>query len=563
MPANTLETEVAEAIGAVVDQVVDLQEPSGRWPGMLCSSAAGTGPALIALHVADPWRNGERIRRGAAWLRAHQADDGGWGDRPGEPSTLFATAVAVTALHLTEPEASEAVVGRALAWFDRTASWAALRTARGSALRICAYYLASAGLLERPNLPSTPVELVYFGRLLPTRLSLGLATYLAWSAAAAQRETGGGRLRRAIRAHAVERALTAVRRLQGDERCSADNPPGGFLESVVTTSFVCTPLSQTGLAGDVVRRGIAYLCEAQRSDGSWPVNRQIDFSVTALITEGLLEAGATDTRQMRRAVCWIRSCQQDQDLPLLRVPSGGWAWSQPSGVADPEDTGFALRVLLGSGVAREDATVVRGVRWLRDTQGSAGAWGIVRNAKRYQDSACSYFTAGAVNALHAAGVVATDKAVVRALAWFARVQRLDGSVPCAWYRDSTAGTAATLETFGLLGLLGSQVARRALSWLLAAQRADGGWANGDRAFESTVEETSWALLALLETGLPELQPAVRRGVRWLLDARGHDGLWPAAVIGTYVKGTVHYAEDLFPVAFALRALGRYRRRYMS
>ena len=50
-----------------------------------------------------------------------------------------------------------------------------------------------------------------------------------------------------------------------------------------------------------------------------------------------------------------------------------------------------------------------------------------------------------------------------------------------------------------------------------------------------MEETSWALLALLAAGLSEVDESIRRGVRWLLDARDPDGLWPAAVVGTYVK----------------------------
>lgn len=560
MPANTLQAELAEAISAAAEQVLDLQRPSGRFPGRLCSSAAGTGPALIALHAADPRAHADQIGRGCRWLRDCQGEDGGWGNRPGAPSTLFATAVAVTALHLAEPEESSEAVRRGLDWIDRTGSWPALRAPRSSALRICCYYLGLAGLLERPSLPRAPVELVYLPRLLPTRLSLGLANYLAWSAGAAQRETGGGRLRRAIRAHAIGRALAALRRLQGDEKYSGDNPPGGFLESVVTTSLVCTPLSRAGLAGDIVQRGMAYLCDAQRPDGSWSFNREIDFSVTALVAEGLQEAGLAGDERVRLTVRWIRSCQQERHFPLMRVPVGGWSWSLPAGFADPEDTGFALRVLLGSGAPADDDAVVRGIRWLRATQGSAGAWGIVRNARRHEDGACSYFTAGVVNALHAGGVAATDRTVARALDWFARVQRADGSVPCAWYRENTAGTAATLETFGLLGLTGHPVARGALRWLLDAQRPDGGWGNGDPAFESTVEETSWALLALMATGLPEVEPAIRRGVRWLLDARDDSGLWPAAVVGTYVKDTVHYAEELFPVAFALRALGRYRTR---
>ena len=240
----------------------------------------------------------------------------------------------------------------------------------------------------------------------------------------------------------------------------------------------------------------------------------------------------------------------------MRVPVGGWSWSLPSGFADPEDTSFALKVLLGSGAPPGDEAIVRGIRWLRATQGSKGAWGIVRNARRHEDGACSVFTSGVVNSLHAAGVPAGDRIIVRALAWFAGAQRSDGTIPCAWYRDNTAGTAAALDTFGQVGQADHPVAQRCLRWLLDTQRTDGGWGNGDPAIDSTAEETAWSLLGLLAARAPQAEPAIHRGIRWLLDARESGGLWTPALVGTYAKGTSYYADDLFPMAFALRALAR-------
>lgn len=534
---SRLAAEVDAAITTAAERVLSQRLPTGRWSGHLSPTAAATGPALIALHTADPHRNAGHLARGRHWLRSHQEPDGGWGDRPGSGSRLLATVTAVTALHLTDPEASQDVVRAGLAWIDRTGSWPAIREPRSSAMRICSFYLSLAGLVDEPRLPKAPVELVYLPWLLPSRLSLGLPNYLAWAASQAHRAP--------LRRHATTRALKMLRAMQG--RGPGDNPGGGFLGSVATTCLVCIPLSQAGIGADIVERGAEFLRGAQREDGSWSFMRQVDFSVTGMVAGALQEAGY----EVPETVEWIRAEQQRERLPVMRVPVGGWAWSQPGGFGDPEDTGFALKVV------RDERAVALGIRFLRATQGKAGAWGIIRDARRQADAACAYFTAGVINALRTCGVEQSDRMITRALAWFAAAQRPDGTLPCAWYREHTSGTAAALETYGLLGRADDPVARKARTWLLQTQRPDGGWSDGSAQAESTVEETAWAVLGLLAAGEDH---AAERGVRWLLGARGPDGLWPSAVVGTYVKDSVHYSEELFPVSYALRALARYRDR---
>ena len=64
---------------------------SGVWRGRLSSSAVATAIAISALHRARAAGSGELVRRGSAWLAAHQNADGGWGDSPGSPSNATAT----------------------------------------------------------------------------------------------------------------------------------------------------------------------------------------------------------------------------------------------------------------------------------------------------------------------------------------------------------------------------------------------------------------------------------------------------------------------------------------
>ncbi len=62
---------------------------AGHWTGQLSSSALSTATALIALSFVDRKRHGELISGGAAWLRDHQNDDGGWGDAAVERMSNF------------------------------------------------------------------------------------------------------------------------------------------------------------------------------------------------------------------------------------------------------------------------------------------------------------------------------------------------------------------------------------------------------------------------------------------------------------------------------------------
>ena len=75
--------------------------------------------------------------------------------------------------------------------------------------------------------------------------------------------------------------------------------------------------------------------------------------------------------------------------------------------------------------------------------------------------------------------------------------------------------------------------RRAVSWLERHQNADGGWGEDCRSYddpawigrgESTPSQTAWALLALEAAGERDSE-AVARGVEWLVANQRADGGW--------------------------------------
>jgi squalene-hopene/tetraprenyl-beta-curcumene cyclase len=102
--------------------------------------------------------------------------------------------------------------------------------------------------------------------------------------------------------------------------------------------------------------------------------------------------------------------------------------------------------------------------------------------------------------------VRVDYAIARAVKFLESAQRPDGAWTPLWFGNQFArkeenpvyGTARVLV--GLLRIQPESAAvQRAISWLIAAQNADGGW-GGDYGLLSSIEETALAVSSL--AGLP-------------------------------------------------------------
>jgi ankyrin repeat protein len=115
----------------------------------------------------------------------------------------------------------------------------------------------------------------------------------------------------------------------------------------------------------------------------------------------------------------------------------------------------------------------------------------------------------------------------------------------AWLRKSTPANTED-ATFQLLGLAWTRAPaserRAAIDALLAAQKADGGWAQLEyRA--SDAYATGQVLVALHEAGVSAKSPAYQRGVQYLLDTQLADGSWR---VPSRTLPTQHYFESDFP-----------------
>jgi len=140
------------------------------------------------------------------------------------------------------------------------------------------------------------------------------------------------------------------------------------------------------------------------------------------------------------------------------------------------------------------------------------------------------------------------------LQYLRNVQQPDGAIPTLWYRN-VYGTATALEAFVTVGLVNDPVAIRCKTWLISAQNEDGSW-GGSQGMTGTVEETAWALSALLVRGVQASAMCLERAVAWLVKQQQEDGTWQPSVVGVYFP-SLWYSDDHIANGFALRALGRY------
>jgi squalene-hopene/tetraprenyl-beta-curcumene cyclase len=127
------------------------------------------------------------------------------------------------------------------------------------------------------------------------------------------------------------------------------------------------------------------------------------------------------------------------------------------------------------------------------------------------------------------------------------------------------GTGAVVPALVAAGVDPSEESiRRAVSWLHEHQNDDGGWGEDPRSYDeqswvgrgtSTASQTAWALLALHAAG--ERGTALARGVNWLVATQRADGGWDEPqYTGTGFPSDYYINYHLYRLVFPVMALGR-------
>jgi squalene-hopene/tetraprenyl-beta-curcumene cyclase len=303
--------------------------------------------------------------------------------------------------------------------------------------------------------------------------------------------------------------------------------------------------------------------------------------------------GERATNAAQRGLDWLTPKQildvaGDWAEQRPQVRPGGWAFQYANPhYPDLDDTAVVVMAMDRASRARSGdgfhASIERAREWIIGLQSRNGGWAAFDADNTYYylnnipfadhgallDPPTDDVTARCVSMLAQLGeTVATSPAVARGVAYLRTTQLPDGSWYGRWGVNYIYGTWSVLCALNAAGVdRESAEIRKAVQWLRSIQNADGGWGEnctsyrldyrGYESAESRASQTAWALLGLMAAGEID-NPAVKRGIAYLLRHQGPDGLWPEEQFtGTGFPRVFYLRYHGYAKFFPGWALGRY------
>ncbi len=630
------ETGNAVSTAAILDGVVrdsaqaliKRQKADGHWAFPLEADATIPAEYVLLLHYLDE-REPELEARIGRYLRAIQADHGGWPLFHGGDLDISATVKAYFAL--------KAIGDSPDAPHMKRAREALL--ARGGAAKANVFTRIMLALFDQVPwraVPVMPVEIMLLPKWFPFHLDkvsywsrtvivpllvlmalkpravnplrIGIAELFAvppaevmqWHATG-DRSFWGAVFRGLdvvlhvaepfaplkMRRRAIERAYAWA-----DERRNGEDGLGAIFPAMANLVMMYEALGVAKTDPRLVTAKIALRkLVIEEPDGSaWVQPCVSPVWDTALACHALAEAGSDDALvHARKGADWLATKQitdlaGDWSVQRPGLASGGWAFQYANPhYPDVDDTAAVMAAMDRVDGAKHKDAVERGAVWLRGMTSKEGGWGAFDiDNTHYElnhipfadhgallDPPTADVSARCVSVLSTLGARRDDPVVKAGVDYLLKTQESDGSWFGRWGTNYVYGTWSTLAALNAAGVPHDHPqVKRAVTWLLAKQCADGGWGEDGRSYwdgqprgegpVSTPSQTAWALMGLMAAGEGR-NPAVARGVEYLLKTRNDEGLWDEA----------HYTAVGFPRVFYLRyhgyrayfplwALARYR-----
>ncbi len=611
---TVLGDRLERTLDAAVARLLSLQRPDGWWVGELESNVTMTAQHLLLLEFLG-LRDEETTRRCANELLARQRPDGLWGIYWGGEPDLAATLESYAALRLAGLDAGDERLAAARRFCEE-------RGGIGGARVFTRIWLALFGLWPWEEIPQLPPELV----LLRSWLPLSVYDFACWArqtvvpltvvmhyrpvrnlpperachelnlGPAPRKATWGLVSDRALAWYAGqpfqpgrERALAVAERWIL-ERQELDGSWGGIQPPWVW-SLIALACRGHGPDSPYFQRGLAGWKRFLVDDGDRlrPEACQSPVWDTGLAVLALRAAGVPRDEPALQAAAErliAEELRQRGDWAVRRpgVEPGGWAFEYDNDLyPDIDDAAIVALALaeLGTGLP----AIERATRWMAALQCTNGGWGAfdVDNDAEwlYRIPFCDF---GAVTdppspdvAAHVVELLAQvpghEAEVNRGVDYLLREQEEDGSWFGRWGVNYVYGIGAVLPALEAAGFQPDHPAiRRAVAWLEAHQREDGGFGEDCRSYdlgedgrawrgkgEATPSQTAWALLGLVAADEAGSECA-RRAVDWLCERQRPDGGWDEDhFTGTGFPRDFLINYHLYREVWPVMALGRVRR----
>lgn len=580
------------------NKLIAEQNSSGFWTGQLSSSALAVAVSIVAIKLKGIPNHEERVNKGLQWLFSNVNADGGYGDTPeseSNVSTSFLSYAAITFCQTKEFDGSNILKGiegylesqninlksgniskSVLSHYgkDYTFSVPIL-----SMLTICGM-LSEEDIRKVPQLPFEftllPASLYRFFNMqvvsyaIPALVAVGIYTF--------RKKNRSNFLVKAIRNKAIKPAINKLNGLVPES--------GGFLEAIPLTAFVSMCLISCGYTNNpIVDKGVEFLYNQQREDGSWPIDTDLSTWVTTLSIKALGDNlfSIFNPESIDLLKQHLLKLQYKNTHPFNGAIPGGWGWTNYAGsVPDADDTPGAILALLEMYQGRDDETkaIIDGCNWLVNLQNNDG--GIPTFCKGWGrlpfDQSCADLTGHTLLALirsvdvldykiPALQKATFKKCIKRATIYLQKNQHRLGLWMPLWFGNQktsdkknpvygTAKVAAYLQDclkckwidYKLRAEL-QLMLTSAQNYLLKQQNSDGSW-GGYQGIEGTIEETSLAICALAKRN----KDACTKGFSWLEKEYNTNKL-RSKPIGLYFA-TLWYDEKLYPLIFYIEALRR-------
>jgi len=536
--------QLDRSIAAARDALIAVQHEEGYWLFELEADCTIPAEYILMMHFLAEIDVSLEVKI-ANYLRAHQAEHGGWPLYHGGDLDLSCTVKAYFALKLAGDDPNATHMQRARA--------AILQ--RGGAARANVFTriaLALYGQLPWRGVPYIPVEIMLLPRWFPFHLDK--VSY--WSRAVmvpllilctrkpvarnprnvhirelfttapeeehdyfrSSRQRAGfqpklflvldriGRMidplvPRALRAHATRRAQTWILdRLNGEDGLGAIFPAMvNALEALTILGFDSEDPRRV-----TAKRALQKLLVVNSSSAYCQpcVSPVWD---TALAGLAMQESGCTPALGASvRALDWLKSKQlldEPGDWRVRRptLKGGGWAFQfANSYYPDLDDTAVVAWAMHQSrNSANYSQTITRALDWLVGMQSSNGGFASfdAENTHYYLneipfadhgallDPPTSDVTARVVAALARIGRPQDKAALDRAITFLRDEQEEDGSWFGRWGTNYIYGTWSVLSSFAQADIAADDPAvRRAVNWLIARQNVDGGWGESNASY---------------------------------------------------------------------------------